>query len=175
MSQNNYDLGLGELEDAINYCFSSEKWIPGLILLYSSIDLMASLNRAPAKPKVEKSDFVEWVNIYLLPGSELNCSAIDLYAARCGLVHSYSPDSVLSRDLKAKKLYYAHGNKKATELQTRINDSPQKDIIAVHIDQLFKALKVAVGRFASALKSNPSKEKLAAQRASEFFINISAL
>ena len=174
MSQNNSDLGLGALEDTINYCFGSGKWTPGLILFYSSIDIMASLNRDPAKSKVTRSDFVEWVNRYLLPGSELTCSAIDLYAARCGLVHSYSPDSDLSRDLKAKKIYYAHGNKKAIELQTIINKSSHKDIISVHIDQLFEALKVAVERFASALKSNPSKEKLATQRASEFFINISA-
>ncbi len=175
MTQKNSDLGLGALEDAIDYCFGSGKWTPGLILLYSSIDIMASLNRDPAKSKVTRSDFVEWVNTYLLPGSKLTCSAIDLYAARCGLVHSYSPDSDLSRDLKAKKIYYAHGNKKSIELQTKINNSSNKDIVSVHIDQLFKALKDAVERFASALKSNPSKEKLAVQRASEFFVNTSTL
>jgi len=172
MSQNNSDFGLQALEDAIKWCFNSGKWTPGLILLYSSIDIMASLNRDPAKPKVTRSDFIEWVDTHLLPGSGLNCKAIDLYAARCGLVHSYSPDSELTGDYKANKIYYVYGKVEAIELQRIINNSPHKELISVHIDQLFTALEIAVERFAKALKDNPSKEKLAAQRASEFFINI---
>ena len=59
-----------------------------MILVYSGIDAFAWLNRPGNIEDVRRTDFEQWVDTYLLPDSGLNCSSSDLYAARCGLVHS---------------------------------------------------------------------------------------
>ena len=37
-------------------------------------------------------------------------SGLDLYAARCGVLHTYTMDSRLSTEGKAKRILYAWGN-----------------------------------------------------------------
>lgn len=77
------------------------------MLLYAQIDIAASLNRPVSKSQVTREDFKNWVNQYLLPNSNLDCSADDLYAARCGLLHTYMAESKASRAGKAKQTFYA--------------------------------------------------------------------
>lgn len=96
----------------IETCFKDKKILPGLILLYAHIDIVASLNRPPSKDEGTRQDFKDWVNQYLLPNSSLSCSADDLYAARCGLVHSYIAEARLTRSGNAKQIFYAWGDGK---------------------------------------------------------------
>src|SRR2546421_12759111 len=88
---------------AIETCFKGKRILPGLILLYAHIDIVASLNRPPSKNEGTRQSFKDWVNLYLLPDSDLSCSADDLYAARCGLVHSYMAEARLTRSGDAKR------------------------------------------------------------------------
>jgi len=91
---------------AIDTCLKNELQLPGLILLYTGIDSMAWLNRPKLQPDVRRNDFIYWVNRYLLPDSGLACEALDLYAARCALVHSYTSESSLTRQTRKLALKY---------------------------------------------------------------------
>ena len=88
----------------IELCVAARLGTPSLILLYSAIDIAGWLNSEHRKVQ---DRFTEWVDKYLLPNSSLKCTALDLYGARCGLVHSYSSDSDLSRSGKVTPIGYA--------------------------------------------------------------------
>jgi len=73
---------IDHLLTAIETCIANKFTLPALILMYSAIDTMAWLNRDEEHEDVTRSDFILWVETFLLPDSGLSCTAIDLYAAR---------------------------------------------------------------------------------------------
>jgi len=106
-----YFQAIRQLKDSIEDCVSKGRVLSCLTLLYSAIDIFASLERQPNKGT--RGSFVRWVDTYMLPNSALQFSSIDLYAARCGIVHAFSAESDLSRSGKARKIVYGwHGQRR---------------------------------------------------------------
>src|SRR5664280_369361 len=103
-----------DLKDSIEDCLVKCRILPCLILLYSGIDVFASLEAQPGQST--KDAFLYWVEAYMLKGRSLSCSALDLYAARCGIIHAFSWSSDLSRSGKARKIMYAWGTADAAKL-----------------------------------------------------------
>lgn len=124
---------------------------------------------------MERSDFIEWVEKYLLPNSGLLCNAIDLYSARCAILHSYTSKSKLSCEGKAKEILYAWGTGRAEDLQELVKLSGKFSIIALHIEKLIKAYQIAVERFKQHLSNNPQKANIVYERAQKFFSNMPPL
>src|SRR5579863_3932037 len=89
-----------QLLSDVKLCFKKKHFLPGLVLLYSTIDILASLDRPESKEDVTWKDFVAWLDAFVFPHVSLPCDAIDLYAARCGLIHTYTFESRLSRSGK---------------------------------------------------------------------------
>jgi hypothetical protein len=99
---------LNDLFAAIVYCYENELLMPCLVLLYSGIDVAASLEPSAGKGVGER--FEKWVERYMLKGRSLPCTARELYAARCAVVHTFTPNSNLSKTGKARVIGYAFGN-----------------------------------------------------------------
>ncbi len=171
MSKKIYEKNISELINTIDSVFSSKAYLPSLILIYSAIDIMAWLNRNKNHQYSDGSDFKAWVSTYLLPDSNLKCSSIDLWAARCSIVHTYTAVSRLSDTDKAKQLYYCIGTGKRETLQTFIDNNPKKrnKVIAESIDILLNALKVAIQKNNNILKRSSKLSKLVYKRANKFF------
>ncbi len=88
-----------------NQCFRST-----LILIYSGIDAMAYLNTPKESNRVTRRDFINWVDTYLEFPHNSPISGNDLYGARCGMVHTYTIDSNMSRNDECKPFgYIAYG------------------------------------------------------------------
>ncbi len=99
---------LGALSEhwrAVEYCLEKRWLLPTLTLTYSMIDAMSWL-AAPASPQSVQDRFVAWVEKWLLVRGEFDVSALDLYAARCAIVHTMTSDSNLSGKGKAKRVLY---------------------------------------------------------------------
>jgi hypothetical protein len=81
--------------DAITAPAKGDHWMQSLVLLYSAIDTVAWA----CKPDGDTSgsEFCAWVEKYMRPEARLGCTAVDLYAARCAVVHSGRSESRLSR------------------------------------------------------------------------------
>jgi hypothetical protein len=170
MSKQAIENNINEIIAAIQLCLNAKKHLPTLILIFSTIDVLAWLNRPNANPDVTGKDFISWVDQFMLPGSGLHCSATDLYSARCGIVHSYQAESKLTREGKAKQLWYAWGKADATRLMTRINQTHlDKIAIAVQVELLFDALKKGFAGFLKALEPNPTHATLVYERAAKKF------
>lgn len=174
MNKSNIQNQLSDLISVIKYTLDSKKHLPALILIYSAIDILSWLNRPASKSDVSKSDFIDWVDRYLLPNSKLLCSSVDLYGARCGLVHSYQAESKLSRDGKAKQLWYAWGTGDVTKLTNKIQQAKLDEIaVAISVDDLVNALEQGISKFQSSLDADFAHAKTVYERAEKkFFSNI---
>jgi hypothetical protein len=142
--------------------------LPGLILLFSAIDIFASLARQATKHSVTRADFIQWVDSYLLPKSGLACTATDLYAARCALVHTYTPKSTLSRERKAREIQYDPWG--VDTLQDLIQEAGMADrYVGVSVEKLFHAFLEATERFELDVSSDPTRRAILESRIDELY------
>ncbi len=172
MNLDELNVKIKTLVEAIESCFNEKRFLPGLILLYSTIDILASLNRPKSHLNVQKKDFCEWVEKYLLPNCSFRCKTIDLYAARCSMIHTYMAESQLSRNEKANMIFYAWGKANEKELQEAISKMNKKNILALHVDKLLQALKKGIQDFKKSLSKDLEQKNLVIDRATKWFENI---
>ena len=127
----------------IEVCIKHQCLVSAVSLMFAAIDAVSALNRAIEKDDTDRSEFKKWVRDYLLPGSDLRCDESDLYAARCGVLHTYSSASRDARNNKARHLVY-----RWREGPTADADQPlPPDALEVPVESLHEALKQAVRKF----------------------------
>ena len=90
------------LDFAIKSCIEAGLILPALVLIYAGMDIMASLERQPSE-SVGPS-FRAWVDRYALEGRQLPATSMDLYAARCGILHTLTTDPDPARAGKARRI-----------------------------------------------------------------------
>jgi hypothetical protein len=154
---------LQQLKTAIDLCFRERLIAPTLALLYSGIDTMACLRLPDDQEDVRGEDFVQWTDQYLLPGSGIACTALDLYSSRCGILHSMTAESRKIRQGTARGVYFAWGNRRAEDLQ-QLLDRLGKPACAVQVDVLIKAFHIAVDRFMQASQLDPELSRRVSKR-----------
>ena len=153
-----------QMVTAVEICLTHDLWEPALILILCHIDALAWLNRPVDREDVIREDFVVWVDKYLLPESGLECTAEELYGARCGLLHSHTGESRLHRQHKIRKIFWsrAQGENVYTLIQIRMNEKFLP--VGVGIDHHFWALRTALERFGMALDDNRELGGLVGER-----------
>jgi len=135
-----------ELRKAPGVCLQNEYWLSAVKLIYSGIDNLAWLSREHDRPNVEKQDFTNFVNKYLLPGSGLTCSSEELYSARCGLLHSNTAESEISRSGRARYLSYATALSSEEEAYEHMLPESRRRHAVVNITKLYNAYNTAIDR-----------------------------
>lgn len=92
--------GLLDLVDEIKKCEDVGSTVAALALFFVCIDTMAFLSMPADKTKQGRSEFIAWVDRYLKadPSQEYQYRGIDVYAARCGLLHAFSAEADLHRN-----------------------------------------------------------------------------
>jgi hypothetical protein len=82
-----------------------------VILTLSAIDAMAFLAMPKTQKEVHLTDYVDWTDKYIQTDSNqpYQYKGIDLYGARCGIVHRYGAISRLSEQGKCKIFVYHNG------------------------------------------------------------------
>jgi hypothetical protein len=165
---------------AIELCFAQELYVAALVLLYSAIDGMAWLDRpsddicvaevrAGARRDaldVTQGDFETWVAKYLLGPDEPYVRPLDLYAARCALVHTQIGESRASRQRGAREFFYRlSGDRVLIPLGLNAAELP----LEPPLDGLIAAFRHAVGRFMSDLDRDHVRAELVAQRAGKYY------
>lgn len=125
-----------------------------LIIIYSTIDTLGLLDAPPKQTEATGDSFKDWTKNYLLswPGIEFN--ETDLWSARCAVLHTFTTESRLSRDGRAKELQYYRDNKDTNEvkqamaLTIAIQGSKH---LPVDIEELYLALLEGMMCFANVL------------------------
>jgi hypothetical protein len=173
MAKDLFESNVLELIKAIDYSFKDNVNLPGLILFYSAIDIMAWLSRDQHDSDVTRNDFIRWVNEFMLSGTGLACTAEELYSARCNIIHSYAPEwgtGVNRRERETKKIIYVWGKARTEVIESHVNKQPEKDkTVFVYTDQLVSSLKMAIERFSVSLSFNRALSELVYERSEKYF------
>ena len=90
----------------IDVALEAQCLVSGVGLIFATIDSLAALSRPENQESSTRRDFLTWSDRYVRPDASLGCSSVDLYAARCGVLHTYSAESDLARGRKARRLVY---------------------------------------------------------------------
>lgn len=130
----------GQIVPAIDLLIEKEYLAPCLTLIYSTIDNLAYLTIEEARDEVNGNDFKKWCNRYIkFPGKE-QINSDDLWGARCGVIHSLSSESRLSRQGSCNQIGYVFALEGKNFPMPVINGSEEK-LIIVDIRALWNALK----------------------------------
>jgi hypothetical protein len=156
------------LGSGIEACLEKTLTAPALILLYSGIDTTGWLD-SPDRDATRDS-FLKWVENYLLKAKPLACTALELYAARCGLLHTMTSDSHLSFSGKARRTCYAWGTASAQNMQRTIDlTGKSAEYVAVHVNELFEGWRLGLVAFSNELDTDPTRRVRVQTKAGQFF------
>lgn len=170
MSSQTLFLNIEKHFEAIDLCLKNQCIMPALILIYSGIDILATLGMPKDKKQSTRQDYIKWCEQFIIPQNLLNCTATDLYAARCSIVHTYTAESGLSRDGKANEIVYAWGNREPEPFQNALDKLglPQR---VIHVETLLKAFRFATEEFLKIPLENEELLELMNKRSLKFFKN----
>lgn len=173
MSETKLYENMMQIGAGIEACLKKGLVIPALVLLYSAIDITSWL--ASDDPNGSVRDyFTRWVQNYMLPSSLLECSALEIYSARCGLVHTLTPDSRLSEQGGIRRIAYAWGTVKSSDLQSLIDRTGWADrLVSVKVEEMYEAWRLGLLAFTEELKQDPQKAVSVYERADKFFEQLS--
>lgn len=157
-----------ELIESIEDCYAKHRFISCLILLYSGIDAMASLD---AGGRAAGPAFRHWVNQYLLKANPLPCTALELWGARCGVVHTFTAQSDLSRHKKVRMVVYAWGNYNAEDL-TEAAQLMQQPYVGISLRELIDAFRRGLVAFEDDLSHYPERLRKAEVATGTWFIRV---
>jgi len=147
---------MAQLLSAIEDCLEKRRLLPCLTLLYSGIDVVASLERR--SDEGTKAAFVRWVTEFLLKSYPLSCTALELYAARCGVVHAFSPESDLSQRGVTRRLIYAWGNAKKSDLAEAAQRLNRTDV-AVQVEELIEGFRRGLVSYREEVVRDPERRR----------------
>jgi hypothetical protein len=153
---------------AIRLCLDNHLHMPALALVYCGIDVLANLCRPVENSEVKPSDFVGWAERYMECQRYLGVSGIDLYGARCGILHTYTMDSRLSAKGHAKRILYAWGNRNPDDAMKVLSRLELTEIV-IKIEQLFEAFLYGIGTFGKAIDDDPKLRSIVTQRGRKLF------
>ncbi len=128
-----------ELLESIDDLLQKRRVLPCLTLLYTGIDIIAALERDPNEGT--KAAFLRWAGQYMNPEASLRCSALELYADRCGILHTFTSDSDLSRQGKVRKILYAWGTAQPEPLDRAVALLGSADAVGVKIESLITTFR----------------------------------
>lgn len=162
------DRNLKSITDSIELCLGANQVLPALILLYSAIDAVAALELQTGEGT--KSAFTRWVGRYMNL-DDLGCTALELYAARCGLLHAFSGSSELSQAGRVRVVVYAWGSFPIEAV--RINDgliARGAPSVAVHVNALRRVFADGVSLWLRDIGKDPERVASVSSAAATWFV-----
>ena len=138
-----------------NKCYDS-----AIKLIFCGIDAMAYLYMPEEQMEVKSKDFVGWSEKYINFPCKEQLSGLDLYGARCGVLHQHGPESNLSRQEKCRKIGYFNGGSP----EVRYDPQVSTELVMVSIEGLVDAFFKGVDKFMIDLFSDKKTAKVAEER-----------
>jgi hypothetical protein len=148
------------IKKGIRVALENQCYAAAVILIYSGIDTMAYLNMPERQQDVERKDFIEWADRYIKFPCKEQVTGLELYGARCGMVHSYSIISRLSREGICRQIGYMD----QSIPEVAYNPSVSKDLVLVSISALAEAFFNGVDRFLVDSFADKNKAKIVESR-----------
>ncbi|MBV9675892.1 MAG: hypothetical protein JO185_06130 [Acidobacteriaceae bacterium] len=152
------DLVAGVIEKGIKHPISivlqEHCYSAALVLTYSGMDTMAFLGMPSEKTYVMRSDFIAWTEHYVRSPFREEVSALDLYGARCSVLHGGAA-SRLSQSSECKTLRHS-------ELQFEEPLSPK--VVIAPVGELVRAFFAGIDQFLLDVSQDEKRAKSVGQR-----------
>jgi hypothetical protein len=148
------------IKEPIRLLLENHHFAAALILTFAGIDAVAHLASAAGKTKERRKNFIAWCESYLVLPGKHQLTGLELYAARCGLLHTHSGASDLSQEGRARVLHYAD----ALEPPVKYVPSVDPNLVAVSIQALVESFFTGVERCMVDIYKDPERAHLADRR-----------
>jgi hypothetical protein len=153
---------------AIGTLWDAELPEAALTIIYSGIDSFGLLAAPPEVLDASGTTFKQWCEKYILPRLQsldgTPVTPVDLWAARCGVLHTSTPLSKLEREGTARQIFYQFKDKTGINMILNAQQMPVRiDTAALGI--AFKDGGIA---FLSDLNNDLPSQRLAEGRAQHF-------
>ena len=158
MNEQNLFTSYSQIISAIDYCISDKLIMPALVLIYSAIDSVSWIASDDEDQSVVER-FQTWVNEWMLQKYPLPCTAIELYAARCGILHTLTPYSYSSNNKGVRRISYAWGTSQQKDLDKSIKLTKYPGIVAVHVNDIVASFKNGFTDYIDALETDECEER----------------
>lgn len=136
---------------AIEVCLSEQCLVSAITLIFATIDALAALTRPLDHARTTRTVFLDWVDRYLKPQKQLKCNALDLYSARCAVLHTYSTESDLTRQGKANAIVYEWRSGPPADASAPLPEGA----LTLVVEDLHQAFQKAVHKFIIASEMEP--------------------
>jgi hypothetical protein len=162
---------VNEFTIAIKLLLDAAHTLPALMMLYAAVDILGSLLRPESEPDTKGEYFKKWVHDYMIAHSQVAFTSEELWSARCGLLHTHTASSKLSRQGKARQLHYfrAHGASLPPAMQHAMRDALSQGKLFVEVDALCTVFRDGTQRFLAAVQSDAALEKRVLHHSTHLF------
>ncbi|MBU3980569.1 MAG: hypothetical protein KJ550_10070 [Proteobacteria bacterium] len=156
-----------DIKDPIKIVLKNKNYRSAVMLILTGIDTMAYLSTPANKKNQDCYDFIEWVDKYVLFEGREKLTGLELYIARCVILHSYSDYSSIMSMGDCRKIEYTdQSNPDAIGYNPEESDKTVKVSVYALSDAFFKGLD----RFFEYLFSNNEKVLLVEKRLDELML-----
>jgi hypothetical protein len=154
------------IRKGINITIEQECDASAVILMLSAIDAMAFLVMPEQQEDVGRRDFIEWAGQYVRFPGKHQLTGVDLYGARCAMLHSFGAQSKMSRSGECRVILWMGTSNPPIIFRPDL----QTGYVMVSIPALRDALFEGMDRFLINLYKNPNSQaaKLADKRFQSF-------
>jgi hypothetical protein len=140
--------GIMHLLNEIKRCQDADATVAATTMVYICIDTMAFLSMPTNQTSQTKKDFIGWVDTYLKadPSQSYQYRGIDVYAARCSLLHAFSAETdAHRRDPSIRQFGYADNGPHA------YNAAVHERLVIISVARLVHDLSKALETFIGAM------------------------
>ncbi len=163
-----FSLRINEFTLSIEMLLDAGHKQSALIVLYTAIDIFASLCRLETENDTTGNYFKKWANDYIIAGSQLSFTSQDLWGARCGLLHTHTAASKVSREGTAREIHYYRGTPSA-ELKQRMELLAAQGKLFVNIDDLYARFVKGLDQFLTDIQRDSELEKRVLRHSAKLF------
>jgi hypothetical protein len=136
----------------IKRCEAANATIAAVAMVYVGIDAMSFLALPAGRERQERADFIAWVDAYMKahPDQPYQYRGIDVYGARCALLHNYGSEATFhQQNTQVKTFGYHDGGKHAFD--SRVSS----DMVIIATGSLLNDFIHAVQAFLVAVQADP--------------------
>jgi hypothetical protein len=153
---------------AIGALWDAELPEAALTIIYSGIDSFGLLAAPPGVLDASGNTFKQWCEKYILPRLQsldgTPVTSVDLWAARCGVLHTSTPLSKLEREGTVRQIFYQFKDKTGVNMILNAQQMP----VRIDVAALGVAFKEGGIAFISDLNNDQPIQRVAEDRAQHF-------
>jgi hypothetical protein len=140
-----------QIKDGMKLCLENRLVLPAVTLLYSGMDIFGFLDSN--KQYATQKTFVDWAEKFMDSFlKKKGIKGIDLYSARCGLLHTGQAPSKLVDSGEARELWYRFEGESHINIAT---NTPQPAVL-IDVEEFVDAFNSGVEQFIAHAEADPS-------------------